>query len=96
MERETTMTHYISIKLTMQEVEKLARKIWYGHNDQGFRRSGEKKFCDMPFAGINGWYTEFPFRQWEWTPVGQYEVLISYPKWDYLGQIMVRKPKHSI
>lgn len=79
----------------MQKVEKLARKIWYGHNDQGFRRSGGEKFCDMPFAGINGWYTEFPFHQGEWTPVGEYEVYISYPKWDYDGQIMVRKPKQK-
>lgn len=81
--------------MTDDELEKLARRIWYApkrvaSNFTDGKGRVTKKIAWMDQLGINGRETEFnaPLggRQ-----VGQWHVEVQYPRWDFPGMITVRK-----
>jgi hypothetical protein len=88
------MTRY----LTDEELEKLARRIWYGRctSLSGISRYEDwhgrltHKIADMRSVGIDGWRTEFQ-APLGGRRVGEWIVDVQYPKWEFMGTISVRR-----
>lgn len=74
------------------ELEQIARRVWYAKFPKAERvNGGEEKHTTFEDMGYRSRSTEFPRSCREWTPAGSYEMCISYPHWDVLGIIRVRK-----
>jgi hypothetical protein len=83
------------------DLERIAKRIWLGHRQQGFIRSDDVKWCDAPSAGVNMRRALFvdTIANWqhllvrEWLNVGDFEIKIDTScRGDYPGRIFVRRP----
>ena len=74
-----------------EQLEEIARKVWYMRRDKASRVNGNEKHANFKQVGLQGNSTQFPMRSGEWVRTGKLEISISYPKWDIPAIVRVRK-----
>lgn len=82
-------------RIQVSELAQLARRVYFAGYGKasGMNKGSEDAFKKASFEamGYDSQSTEFPMRSGEWVVVGQYEIRVSYPKWDIPGYIDVRR-----
>ena len=77
--------------ITREELDPLARSIWYAPRTKVTKTATSEKIATFPTYGYENRSTEFPMRSGEWIQTGNIEIMVEYPMWDIPGKIHVRR-----